>query len=206
MVTLYEIAMKCNIMFVIVGKNGIKGWKAGLWGLRMASYSDVMKVLAALYGADEKVIRGPLRGRVQNLQKMGIPIGLQVGKGKKIDYKREQIYQIVLCMELAEIGVIPSKLSDIIKKHWNSISSILWREIQGQEEGSENLLVFKMNQMSSAWGNDGAFEMHSSYDNAHLIRTLKGFRGWRHLYLVNITEVVRKVEQQLAIIVPQQEG
>jgi hypothetical protein len=178
----------------------------------MAGYSDVMKVLAALYGADEVVVRGQLRGRVQNLQKLGIPIGLQVGKGKKIDYKREQIYQIVLCMELAEIGVIPSKISDIIKRWWESILKILRQELKiirgelpSERWGNDNLLVFKMNQMSAVWGNGGGLDMLSTPESSYLFVTLNQFSNWRHLYFINFSEVVRDVEKQLALVVPQQE-
>lgn len=51
----------------------------------MATYADLMRVLAMLYGADEETLHGQVRGRVQNLQKMGIPLGLgsQTGRGKK---------------------------------------------------------------------------------------------------------------------------
>lgn len=70
----------------------------------MASYAEVMKALAAIYRASDETVRGALRGRVQNLQKFGVPIdvGAQTGRGRKIDYGREEIYQIVFCLELYE--------------------------------------------------------------------------------------------------------
>jgi len=129
----------------------------------MATYSEVMRVLAALYGADEKALHGPLRGRVQNLQKLGIPAGLKVGKGKRIDYKPEQIYEIVFCMELAETGIIPSVMKSITLQASYLISRIFKKERQHPSTDNDTLLVLQTKQMSSYWANDEVYERCSVY-------------------------------------------
>ena len=88
----------------------------------MASYAEVMKALAAIYRASDETVRGALRGRVQNLQKFGVPIdvGAQTGRGRKIDYGREEIYQMMFCLELYEIGLPPVHAVQIVRECWRS--------------------------------------------------------------------------------------
>lgn len=114
----------------------------------MASYREVMGVLGKFYSLPEDVIQNQLRGRVQNFQKLGIPIGLQVGKGKRIDYGRNEIYQLVLCLELAELGLLPAFIAKIIKETWEKA---YWQIIKGVLKGDKFMIYYKLNLMSAGW-------------------------------------------------------
>lgn len=94
----------------------------------MATFSEIIEILTHLYGdgaaslqtgVDPEQIASAMKSRVQNLQKMGIPLGMNVGKGKRINYSRNEAYQIFLCIELANLGIAPSISTQIIKQHWD---------------------------------------------------------------------------------------
>src|SRR4051812_20669682 len=81
-------------------------------------YAEVETVLARMHHADEVVQRGAFRGRLAHLRRLGIPIGLTPGKGKRISYEIEQVYQLALCLELAEFGLDPSLIVRMVKQFW----------------------------------------------------------------------------------------
>jgi hypothetical protein len=183
----------------------------------MASYAEVVKVLGELYRADEEAVRGPLRGRVQNLQKLHIPLGLQVGKGRKIDYQREQIYQLMFCMELAEMGLTPSQIALIVRGFWENVFASEFRnEVAAQSQNNDRILVLFLNQMSATWDptlrdTPPSLKNHPLAVELPLTRVIRTNANrleqdlagsWRRLSLINISELVREVEPRLADILP----
>jgi hypothetical protein len=173
----------------------------------MATYSEVLKVLAAVYGADEKATRGPLRARLQNLQKFGIPLGMNVGKGKKIDYRDGELYQLAFSLELADVGIMPNQIQTIIRGLWLYRIYGYFREALDLGAKDDIILIFDLNQMSSAWVRDDleAKDFHFAEirgNNETLGAGIKDFirEGWRHLSLINVSALVRAVEKERARI------
>ena len=57
------------------------------------SHAQAEAVLAGLFGADERVQKAAFRGRLKHLKRLGVPLGSRPGRGSKIDYELEHIYQ-----------------------------------------------------------------------------------------------------------------
>jgi hypothetical protein len=172
----------------------------------MATYAEVSKIVAAIFGADEQARRGALAARLQNLQKFGIPLGTNVGRGKKIDYRSEQIFQLVFCLELEDNGITPSQIGRIVKVLWkHRIHGYFKTALENIGAEDDMILIFELSQMTSTWardleGQDVYFAAVWANDET-LGATIKGFihEGWRHLSLINVSNLVRAVEKQRAI-------
>jgi hypothetical protein len=173
----------------------------------MATYSEVSKIVAAIFGADEKARRGALTARLQNLQKFGVPLGQRPGKGKRIDYRNEQIFQLIFALELMDLGIMPSQIERIIKGLWAyRIRGYFKTALKNIGAEDDMILIFELSQMTSTWapGPEGQ-DYHFAAVRANketLGATIKGFihEGWRHLSLINVSNLVRAIQKQRAIV------
>jgi hypothetical protein len=93
-------------------------------------YAEVEAVLAQLHHAGGAVQHGAFRGRLAHLRRLGIPIGLNPGKGKRISYEIEQLYQLALCLELAEFGLDPSLIVKMVKQFWATQFYLLFTQAE----------------------------------------------------------------------------
>src|SRR4051794_32880995 len=89
------------------------------------TYAQVEATLARLFDADPDVQRRTFRARIVHLRRVGIPLGFSPGRGKRIAYEMEQIYQLGLCLELEEMGLDPSLISRLIEKFWTMLYGLL---------------------------------------------------------------------------------
>lgn len=87
----------------------------------MFTYAEAETVLARIHGADPIAQRGAFRGRLKHLKRLGVPIGSAPGRGKKILYSMDQIYEWAFCLELAEFGLDPTLIVSIVKSNIDTI-------------------------------------------------------------------------------------
>ncbi|KAF0134884.1 MAG: hypothetical protein FD148_784 [Methylocystaceae bacterium] len=183
----------------------------------MASYAEVMKALAAIYRASDETVRGALRGRVQNLQKFGVPIdvGAQTGRGRKIDYGREEIYQMMFCLELYEIGLPPVHAVQIVRECWRSVLADEFKKEWQQPSGNDRIAIVETNLLSGSWRQEYQNALKNNpqvvVGTAITLTSLKGIGSlfekrkighWRHCALVNISALVLAVESEMAGALP----
>src|SRR5829696_822695 len=83
------------------------------------TYAEAETVLAQVYEADATVQRAAFRGRLKHLKRLGVPLAMAPGKGAKIAYEYEHLYQWCLCLELEEFGVDPTLIVAILREYWN---------------------------------------------------------------------------------------
>lgn len=188
----------------------------------MAAYKDLLFLIGELYGADEVVLSGKIRGRLQNLAKMGIPMGGQVGKGKSLDYGRSQIYQVIMCLELAELGLLPSHAALLVKYRWLegthfeiSFYSRLEQEWKFPCD-DDQLFVGAFGLMSATWTQEHTapevaavmgepLPGHSFFirasEFADALAAINSL-GLRRFSVVNLSALVREVERILKGVLP----
>ncbi|WP_157085661.1 hypothetical protein [Methylobacterium sp. Leaf99] len=117
----------------------------------MASYAAVETALARLHDANPEVQRGAFRGRLKHLQRLGLPLGEKPGKGSRINYDAQQIWQLAVALELAEFGIDPTKIVLIIKHQWRESISIRIDEALEKFGERDETLELYVSFMSSAW-------------------------------------------------------
>lgn len=164
----------------------------------MATYKELLELLGSLYGADADALEGKMRGRLQNLAKLGVPIGGGIGKGKRFDYGRSEVYQIVFCLELAEIGLMPAQASEIVKRLWASDLGMDFSTAGAFGPlGNDRLVVIFSNAMSSAW-RESSIDVEFVDVSEFADRFAKTKPGARHFSVVNITALAAEVESRMA--------
>ena len=153
------------------------------------------------------------RGRIQHFRKCKLP-ERRVGKGARHRYSADDVFQLVLAFEFAELGVDPSLIIQVIRRHWRAQTG-LWAAIANAQRFPDDdiLVVIEANFMSYAWNREKskptATEMSvqvvaepiliryfkEARDRDALLKTLRQ-RGKRY-FVLNLSERVRAVEKEL---------
>jgi hypothetical protein len=123
----------------------------------MWDYHLVEDALARMHRIPSEVQTKAFRGKIQHFQKLGIPLNLKPGKGKKISYTGDEVFQWVLCLELAEYGVNPSTIANTIKAYWNSHLQDAFHAAARSDRKDDILLCFSPH-IASAPGPPGLGE------------------------------------------------
>jgi hypothetical protein len=159
------------------------------------TYAEAEILLARLYKADEAAQRGAFRGRLKHLQRLGIPMGSRPGKGKKVSYDRQQIYQWAFCLELEEFGIDPTVIVRIVEREWEK--NILPQFITAERNEREWFLFTAPRFMSAGWdpwdASDFSLFLACTIDdlNAFVDLSAKTGRG----LILSVTRIVRAAQQ-----------
>lgn len=62
---------------------------------------------------------GTLRARIKQLQKLQFPIGVNVGRGTKMQYSGEHLFQLVTAFELINLGLPAFTATTIATENWD---------------------------------------------------------------------------------------
>jgi len=85
----------------------------------MFRYGQVEAALAKLHGVDEEGM-GAFKGVIIHLQRLGI-VAASPGRGKRIDYRLEDVLKWAFCLELLEFGLDPKVISGYLAVLWWNI-------------------------------------------------------------------------------------
>lgn len=106
------------------------------------TFGQVQDVLGGLLGiAPEK--RGAFASRLQQLQRMGLPKGSNVGRGAKVQYAYWQMAEMLLYLDLLDAGVTPA----LIQAHFGgrpyyTLAGARLAESAPPDETGYHLLVY----------------------------------------------------------------
>lgn len=73
------------------------------------AFSEVVAILVDMFNVTETK-RDTFVGRLQQLQKAGIPAGANLGRGTKVRYVNWQLADLVLALDLLDLGLTPATL------------------------------------------------------------------------------------------------
>jgi hypothetical protein len=104
-------------------------------------YAEVEDALGRMCRVPPDVQKKAFRGKIQHFQKLGIPLNLKPGKGRKNLYTEDEVFQWALCLELAEYGVHPSAIADTIRAYWKSHLLDAFRAAGQNETPKDDVLV-----------------------------------------------------------------
>jgi hypothetical protein len=114
----------------------------------MFTYKQVEALFADLYRAPPEGM-GALRGRLKNLKRLGVPMGSHTGKGTRVDYTVEQVWEWAFCLELMECGLDPATIVRIVKEWHAQIRGEFRRAAKDDRELF--LVLYPLRLMSTSW-------------------------------------------------------
>jgi hypothetical protein len=90
----------------------------------LLSSGDVERVLKhlALVVPEGEVA---FRARLKHLQRLGIPLGANTGKGRRVPHNLDTLFQLVVSVELMQIGIPPAMVARTIEWNWAAIREAL---------------------------------------------------------------------------------
>ena len=86
---------------------------------RPLAYGQVEKVLGRIFWIDEQQ-KGAFRGKLKHLQKLGLP-GTEPGKGRRVAYTRELVFQLLLALLFGQLGTDPTLVVRMVKTNWKAV-------------------------------------------------------------------------------------
>ena len=77
---------------------------------------EVEGLLGARHGiGDERRIA--FRGRLEHLRRLGCPVGVQTGKGKRAVFGWKQIIELAFALDLIDLGINPENAARVVIEH-----------------------------------------------------------------------------------------
>jgi hypothetical protein len=143
-------------------------------------------------------------GRLKHLQRLEWPPGANPGKGKRVRYDPEQIFQLALALELIQLGTTPERAVNTLCYHiktvWVAAAEASKSAVSGV--GDPIFLLFDPASLSTALGGDevsvNVAPMISSYldDVTKLLKGL-GSKEVPRISIVNISALIDRIETEL---------
>jgi hypothetical protein len=114
------------------------------------TYAQAETILGKLYGVpDQATQRGAFRGRLKHLLRLGIPLGSRPGKGVRVAYGAEHLYQWAFCLELEEVGLDPTVIVRMLKAQWPKIRAGFKKTAKDSRELF--MVLMPLGLMSASW-------------------------------------------------------
>ncbi len=168
----------------------------------MYTYAEIERILAKLHSAEGEKQAGAFRARLKHLKRLGIPLGANPGKGKRIEYTCEHLYQLVFCLECAQFGFDPVWTVQIVETIWPTISDLVFARAEKHDDSGEDdlMMYFTPEFMTFAWvqSDDGGRSLIvpnlGSLPQSQLPKKIATMgRDNRRMCLLNVSEVLRMV-------------
>ena len=94
-------------------------------------YAVVEQALMAVHGFVERK-KGAFRARLIHFQRLKI-VPTSPGKGRRIAYRREDIFRWAIALEFAEFGMDPTEIKKILDMNWFHIAPVVLEQRKGAD-------------------------------------------------------------------------
>jgi hypothetical protein len=85
-------------------------------------YLQVEAIIAAMSGVQDREM---IRRRFKYLQRMSYPPGSNTGRGRRAVLSLEQVLQVILAVELMQVGASPTRAIRILRTNWDELRPAL---------------------------------------------------------------------------------
>lgn len=156
-------------------------------------YRQVETALARAFGV-EKFQETSFRARLKHFKKLGVP-STTSGPGIRIRYTGDDIFQLMVAIELTEFGLDPHLIAEtILPRQWQR-DRIPYAILLAQQARDKDMWVaMHANFMSAKWTDPGALPITFQFGRGDV--DLKRAGGTR-IMLFNLSDRVRAVEAAL---------
>lgn len=147
-------------------------------------YSDIFEILSKKHQISKsKAIS--FRGRLQHFQRLGFPLGINTGRGKRVKYTWRELFLMGLALEYVEIGSTPERIvQEILKfedmlleslakvaspENYEREGSFLITELSGllalkrESQWGEKIVLLTQSEMNQVFSDDGDDRYRSPY-------------------------------------------
>ncbi len=147
-------------------------------------YSEIFKILSKKHRISRKKTVS-FRGRLQHFQRLGFPLGVNTGKGKRVKYTWRELFLMGLALEYVEIGSTPERIvQEILKfedilleslakvaspKNYETEGCFLLTELSGllalkeENEWGEEMVLLNQSEITAVFSADGDDRYRSPY-------------------------------------------
>jgi hypothetical protein len=88
------------------------------------AFGEIERLLMHLHGVPEER-RTAMRSRIQHLQRNGIPSTAPTGRGGRLEYDVDAVFQLVTAFELAGLGWPAQALVGFILQNWKALRPLV---------------------------------------------------------------------------------
>lgn len=97
------------------------------------SYPEAFAFLCRMYGiAPARSVA--FRGRLQHLQRLGFPAGVNTGRGRPARYEAEQMIMLALALQFIELGLTPERAVSVLQTRAGNIADAVAAALRGRGE------------------------------------------------------------------------
>lgn len=146
-----------------------------------------------------------LRARLKHLQRLGVPEGVNTGRGRIASYGAVQLCQLALAFELLDVGLTPSRTKMVVSE-WRRIRDAFSFAVRSADER-----VFLEVYPSALQPLRSAGSALNEYSEGfiplatdELVRRIKSKSGYvRPPALIDVTSLIGTVQEQLFTLRPE---
>lgn len=84
------------------------------------SFQDLTGLLSKVHGIPHESM-SPFAARIKDFQRRGFPPGTNTGKGRRVAYGAEHVFQIAAVMELSLLGFSPDRAITAVSMWWDEL-------------------------------------------------------------------------------------
>lgn len=161
-----------------------------------ARYSEVSRLVARLHGVGEERMTA-LRGRLQHLQKLGFPPGVNTGRGRPAEYGPGQVLALILVLEFIAVGIPPERAVRVLRQKEAEVKKATRLALAGLLD-EEAEAVFVRLEPAALFDEDPAFGYATAAKLEEFLRISTHLTGFTRHVLINLTALLRHLVEWAA--------
>lgn len=162
----------------------------------VARYSEVSRLIARLHGIGEERLTA-LRGRLQHLQKMGFPPGVNTGRGRPAEYGPSQVLMLILILEFMAVGLAPERAVRLLRQRESEVKKATRLALPGLLTEKVEAVFVRL-EPAALFDEDPAFGYATAEKLDEFLRISTHLTGFTRHVLINLTALLRHLVEWAA--------
>jgi hypothetical protein len=162
----------------------------------VARYSEVSRLVARLHGVGEERLTA-LRGRLQHLQKLGFPPGVNTGRGRPAEYGPSQVLMLILILEFMAVGLAPERAVRLLRQRESEVKKATRLALPGLLTEKVEAVFLRL-EPAALFDEDPAFGYATAAKLDEFLRISTHLTGFTRHVLINLTALLRHLVEWAA--------